>query len=40
LLPDFGRRLQKDLDLAEYTDAISAMNGGTALSFASTFRQS
>jgi hypothetical protein len=32
--------LQKDLDLAEYTDAISVMNGGSALSSAVTFRQS
>ena len=37
---DLGRRLQKNLDLAESTDAISVMTGGGALSFASTFRQS
>ncbi len=39
-LPDLGRRLQQNLDLAEYTDVIWVMNGARSFGFASTLRQS
>jgi hypothetical protein len=39
VFPGLGRRLQRNLDLAEFTDVISVMKGGRALSVASTFRQ-